>query len=174
MRNHHIRQAFHLLSSLLLAFALLTLGCKSEYRQHYERGKALEKAGDFAGAAEAFQQAVAANPEDAKTFLRLGDAHRELGQWDKALGAYEKVLSLDPKYSKAYQRMVGVFERMGQLDEAIAAGEKGLASGAFDDSESRKADLEKNLRFLRNRLKDGRGVIGPVPMESDKDTTPSK
>ena len=172
MKHRHSRAIRHLLSHLLLAFVLLTLGCKSEYRQNYNRGKTLEEKGDLAGAVEAYQKAVAADPKADKAILRLGDAHRELGQWNEALAAYEKTLALDPKYSKAYQRMVGVYERMGRLDKAIAIGEKGLAAGAFDDSKDRKTHMETTLTFLSGRLKDGRGVIGPVPMEAEKTATP--
>jgi len=174
MKNHRNCVELTLCSLLIIACVAATSGCKSEYRKQYDLAKSLEAAGDYAGAVEAYKKAVAANPGRAKVFLRLGDAQRELGQWDEALAAYEKVVSLDPKYSKAYMRMVGVYERKGQLDKAIETGEKGLAAGAFDDSETRKTELETTLTFLRNRQKDGRGVIGPVPMVLDKATTSSR
>jgi tetratricopeptide (TPR) repeat protein/TolB-like protein len=47
----------------------------------------------FAEAAQAFEKAVAANPNDTQLAVNLGDAYRALGQKDKAQASYQKAVA---------------------------------------------------------------------------------
>ena len=42
------------------------------------------------------QQAIAANPDDAKALFRLGDIHRQKGNFSAALEAYERLCAMKP------------------------------------------------------------------------------
>lgn len=42
------------------------------------------------------QQAIAANPNDAKALFRLGDIHRQKGNFSAALEAYERLCAMEP------------------------------------------------------------------------------
>lgn len=57
--------------------------------------KALEE-GRWAEAAEAFQKAVAANPDDYSALFNLSYAQAMLGKREEAIAGYEKVLTLKP------------------------------------------------------------------------------
>jgi tetratricopeptide (TPR) repeat protein len=63
----------------------------------YRRGIALYKAGDFRGAAQAWESARSAGAEDWRLYFNLGNAHARLNEPARAVLNYERALRLAPK-----------------------------------------------------------------------------
>jgi tetratricopeptide (TPR) repeat protein len=64
------------------------------------------------------QTSVAANPNDARAYMTLGDAYRAANQPNVALLAYNKATELDPQLAEAYLAMGALFVRLNALDRA--------------------------------------------------------
>ncbi len=63
---------------------------------HLERGDRLAQAGDWAGAADAYQEAVNVAASDSAAAFSLGVALLELGRRDEAVAAWQRALAIDP------------------------------------------------------------------------------
>ena len=59
-------------------------------------GWLLDEAQDYDGAIDYYERAIAANPNDAEIWRRLGLSNRTLDRFDKARDAFEKAYQLDP------------------------------------------------------------------------------
>ena len=89
-------------------------------RAHRERGSLLAEAGAHKDAINAFNAALALDPDDARTYEKRGLAHLVLGRHDAALKDLDKAVRLRPVSARlltvrGYVKMVA-----GQLDPAIA------------------------------------------------------
>jgi beta-lactamase regulating signal transducer with metallopeptidase domain/lipoprotein NlpI len=101
----------------------LTRTLTSAERQ-VQTGMAMLKAGNSAGAEEAFRMARELDPESADLHLALGNVAVRAQQYDLALAEFQAVLdTLDPDSAAAgdiHMRMGEAYRRMGKIDAAIA------------------------------------------------------
>ena len=88
---------------------------------HYEMGVALEREGNLAAAAGAYDRAIAADPSLAAARLRLVEALTALGDSARAQEVETRFLTADPHFrtAAAYRRAKELAEA-GQVDEAAA------------------------------------------------------
>jgi Flp pilus assembly protein TadD len=63
----------------------------------YKQGVALERAGEYSQAIEAFEAATTANPGFAWAYRDMGTCYYRLGDIDKARQAYAQYLTLNPR-----------------------------------------------------------------------------
>jgi tetratricopeptide (TPR) repeat protein len=95
----------------------------------YDKGVKLQQGEDYAGALNAFQQAVAIDPEFAFAWDNIGISFRRLGQYDSALVAYRKSLSIDPNgilplqnipiaylYKQEYEAAIKAYDALAAVD----------------------------------------------------------
>ena len=94
-------------SRIELAAALVLLG-----KICYERL-------DFGGAVEAFREAVAQDPANARAFGNLGLSLHELGFLQDAFNALHQAITLQPDYVVGYNNLAGVLIAMGQVGMAL-------------------------------------------------------
>jgi tetratricopeptide (TPR) repeat protein len=116
------RRAVRWVWGLLLVFSVvfnLLAGVQYHAEAHYIQGFNLLEAGNAAGAAEQYQQAVRLSPNYLKAHFYLGVALEQTGRIEEAIGQYEQVLRLDPDYIKAHFYLGAALERMGRVQEAI-------------------------------------------------------
>jgi tetratricopeptide (TPR) repeat protein len=118
-----LRQA----GSILLVGALLALPTAAGYDEIFEQGRASMRARDFAGAAEAFQQAVDLRPGEVDAWFRLGLARSANDEPDAAIAAYRKATEMDPGHTKAHNNLGNVLFRRGDYEEALTWYERALA-----------------------------------------------
>jgi tetratricopeptide (TPR) repeat protein len=94
---------------------------------HYGVGAALLDAGRVSEAQAELARAIAAAPEFAPAYSRLGDALRKQGDAAGALTQYDRALALDPNLADAYAGRGIALEALGRADEADAAYARALA-----------------------------------------------
>lgn len=79
----------------------------------------LQNDGQDKEALEQYQVIVAANPEDAQTYARIGEIYRKQGKYDLALTNLEKAQSLVPDLEEVSYDIATVYEIQGRYDDAV-------------------------------------------------------
>ena len=77
--------------------------------------------GDFRGAAEAFERAVAADPHSGALLRNLASAHRGAGDDEAELKALERALDIDRRDLIAWMRKAELHQRRNEKGEAFQA-----------------------------------------------------
>ena len=85
----------------------------------FQTGLALNSAGNYREAAEAFGRSVAIDPENPLAWMNLGTARALLGDYGEAIGALRKALRLDPKLALALSNLGEVYFRTEHFQEAL-------------------------------------------------------
>ena len=89
-------------------------------------------AGLMQKALDAFDRALAIDPQDAEAHSYRGVALAQLGRMHEALAAFDEALKINPQFAEAhYNRGVALTE-LGRTDEALAAFDRALAINPQD------------------------------------------
>jgi tetratricopeptide (TPR) repeat protein len=88
----------------------------------------LRRQGDFEGARQAAQRAIAARRDNASAWFNLGAALASLGSAAEAETAYREALSLQPRFAEAWSNLAGLLDSLGRQEEAISAYRQALAA----------------------------------------------
>ena len=104
---------------LKLTATLLTLSPDDPLVQS-SYGQALMAQQDFAGAVEAYERAVAGEPDNIAYLESLAIGYSALERPDDALRVAEALLELDPDNALAFLVRGGVFELRGDVENARA------------------------------------------------------
>ena len=91
---------------------------RTAHRQHYKQ---------YAKAAQAYQIALRAEPEDVSTWLQLGEAYVRAGRHTAGLKTLQHVLELDPENWMAMYDIGDTYLQLGSFDLAVESFEKVLA-----------------------------------------------
>ena len=75
--------------------------------------------GDAEGAKSKFEEAIAAQPDDARAYLGLGLCDEALEKFDAAEQAYRKAAEVDPSFAEARNNLGVLLRDKGELDAAI-------------------------------------------------------
>lgn len=94
---------------------------------YVSRGNALYRQGEYQGAIDMYQAALALNPVDVKARNNLGSAYLQLAMDDRATAAFQEVLRLDSSYSLAYYNLACVQARAGNVQNAAAFLQQAIA-----------------------------------------------
>jgi glycosyltransferase involved in cell wall biosynthesis len=119
----HIDQAAqHYQAALQQAlFPVLKLGA-------YNNLGSLQRArGDLAGAAAAFRQMIAIDPQFAIGHYNLGLTLKAQGQFTDAIAHYHQAIQLQPDYAEAYQNLGVTLFKLGKMPEGLQAFQKAIA-----------------------------------------------
>ena len=87
-------------------------------RWHFDRGLAYEKAGDAAGAAREYTEAIRANAADSRPIVNLGNLMFNNAQYAEAIDLYKAALAIDPRHPGALCNMGMALARMKRWPEA--------------------------------------------------------
>lgn len=88
-------------------------------RAHNNRGQALFRAGDVAGALAGYERALALQPSYPESHYNRGVALAKLGRLPEAISAYDAALRIDPRYAEASNNLGNALVASGRLPEAI-------------------------------------------------------
>jgi tetratricopeptide (TPR) repeat protein len=94
---------------------------------HYERGLALEAAGDCEGAIAAYGRAIAGRPDLADAYNNLGRVHHDRGELGDAESLYRLAICAAGNVALYWFNLGVALEDRGRFAEAIAAYEQALA-----------------------------------------------
>ncbi len=118
-------------------------------------GDALFGKGDFAGAAQEFRKAIDANPEDGRSYYRLGAALYSLRKYDEAAHAFASAFKLDYAQPYAAASSARAYAAAGDTDQAVEwlqrAATTGFDQPAFVDQHPALAALKTNPAFVAAR-----------------------
>ena len=70
-------------------------------------------------AADAYEEAIAANPDNTRYHTNLGNLYLALGRFDDALDAHAQALRLAPDLGQTHLNMGAVYYRMGRFADAL-------------------------------------------------------
>ncbi len=107
----------------------------------------------FEEALEAYERALALNPEFKAAWNNKGNTLEELKRHDEALKAYEEALRLDPKYSLAWNNKGSTLNELKRFDEALEAFNKALELNPnYKDVHFNKGIVLTNLKRYEEAL----------------------
>ncbi|HXQ25091.1 MAG TPA: tetratricopeptide repeat protein [Candidatus Acidoferrales bacterium] len=97
-------------------------------------GDAYSQAKDYAKAEDAYQKAIAGDPDDPGHRHGLAQALMEQNKYAEALEQYKKLSELEPGTSENYLRAAQLYRRLGQFDQAESSllRAKQLAPGSLE------------------------------------------
>lgn len=110
--NLSILLAIILISSISLAYAI------SNAEMWNNKGVALEKAGKYAEAIKAYDQAIKLNPKYIEAWNNKGVALFNLGRYEVSIRVYEQAIKLDPNDADVWYNKGVALEKLGKYEEA--------------------------------------------------------
>lgn len=111
-----------------------------------EKGNAFEQLGEHNKAIEAYDKAIAINPNFKYAWYNKGNALTKLGEYDKAIEAYDRAIAIDPYYRDAWNNKGIALMYLGKDDKAIEAFDKIIALYPDD------IDAKKNRNYTKMKL----------------------
>ena len=122
----------------------------------YNKGNSLLKAGNYNGAIENYDKALAIE-KDYRTYYQKGVAQKKTRDLENAKSSFEECIKLKNDFLNSYNALGGVYFQMGNYLEAIKNFEKGLtltkkASIEKTKKESIQQSIKKNLSLAYSKL----------------------
>ena len=109
-------------------------------------GRIYADAGDFAGAREAFDRALALEPGEPLTYYYMGEMLEKSGDLRSAVGAYLNAHNLAPLWERPPQKLGMVYGRLDRRGDGYYY--LGKAFELLDDDERAVADYERALKLI--------------------------
>src|SRR5260370_18732409 len=91
-----------------------------------DKGNAAAQERDYERAAEAFQRAVDADPNNARARYNLALAQQFLGDSEAAIAGYRRAIDLDPQLIDAYTNLGNLYSEIGMNEEALETFQQAL------------------------------------------------
>src|SRR5437016_8508332 len=98
-----------------------------------DKGNAAAQQGDYEGAAEAFEQAVAISPDDARARYNLALAQQYLGDSELAIAGYRRAINLDPQLLDAYVNLGILYGELGLNEDSLETFQQALELNPAND-----------------------------------------
>jgi tetratricopeptide (TPR) repeat protein len=98
----------------------------SDFYRMMDDATELQSKGDPAGAIEAWQKAIAVDPNDARVNFGLGGALTAAGRWKEAIAYFKRAAEVNPDFLEAFYGLGAAEMREQNADEAIAAWESAV------------------------------------------------
>lgn len=102
----------------------------------FNEGSKLAEAGKHPEAIEAFQKALALDPQQANILGYMAESYRTLGKLDEALEAYKKAIAINPNDGVFYTNMGVVLDKMGKSAESMEAFKKAASLNSGGSAQS--------------------------------------
>lgn len=84
-----------------------------------QRGTALIYLGEFDQAKEAFERALAIDPQHFRALTNMGNVALEQGEVDQAIEYYEQALKLNDEFANAHHNLGVAYRRKGQVGKSV-------------------------------------------------------
>jgi cytochrome c-type biogenesis protein CcmH/NrfG len=98
---------------------------------YYQGGECMEQ-GDYAGAIDAYRNAVSLDPEYLDAWFSLGYVYVQSNRLDDAADAYQHAISIEPDNVPALKGLAYVYSRLGKDEEALGIINHALAVNPTD------------------------------------------
>jgi Flp pilus assembly protein TadD len=117
---------------IFVCFLPLSGGCQTDRQERFQEfaneGVLLFQQGDFVGAREHFEVALALDAKDGNLLYNLGQCHDRLNQPDRAESYYQQCLSVAPNHPECRHALAVLLYRNGRPTEADQMIQTWLAS----------------------------------------------
>jgi len=126
---------------IILMLTMVTDGARKA-NEAYEKG-------DFAGAEQAYLEALRQNPDDARLYFNLGNALAKQGKFDEAISAYErfKDMSRDPQSNALADFNIGnIYGNQEKWDRAKEQFRSALRQNPRDDDAKYNYELSNRIQ----------------------------
>jgi tetratricopeptide (TPR) repeat protein len=124
--------------------------------------EALLNDGQTAKALQQFQVIADANPEDARTYIRIAEIYRREGKLDQALQSLKKAQSMVKDSDQISYGIAEIYQTQGRYDEAAAQLQALLKSSenktSQDDKDNRSVFLERLGTVYRDNNQDQQAI----------------
>ncbi len=134
--------------SILFISAAFAQEMKPEAGKLYNEGNSLLKAGNYNGAVEKYNQALAIE-KDYRIYYQKGVALKKSDKLDDSRIAFEECLKLSPNNEAALNALGGTYFSMGDYNKAIETFEKVLS---VSKNNSIKDKVKKNMSLAYTKL----------------------
>ena len=139
---------FFLTFTLFVSLNSFAQEMKPEAGKLYNEGNSLLKAGNYNGAVEKYDQALAIE-KDYRIFYQKGVALKKADKLDAARIAFEECLKLSPNNEAALNALGGTYFSMGDYTKAIETFDKVLS---VSKNNSIKDKVNKNMSLAYTKL----------------------
>lgn len=145
-----LRKILHLAFVVFLTFSLSSFAqeMKPEAGKLYNEGNSLLKAGNYNGAVEKYEQALAIE-KDYRIYYQKGVALKKAGKLDDARISFEECLKLSPDNEAALNALGGTFFSMGNYEKAVETFQRVLETSK---NASVKNKIKKNMSLAYTKL----------------------
>jgi len=109
---------------------------------------------DRSGTIVSLEQKTKANPQNADTWIQLGNEYFDSNQYEKAIQAYRNALELKPNNANVWTDMGIMYRRSGKPEEAIKAFDKAIEN----DPKHEISRMNKGIVLLHD-MNDTDGAI---------------
>lgn len=138
----------HVLLTLFLAWQ----ASSPETMQHLQAGASAEKNGQFAAAITEFRKATELDPQNAETFVHLGQAYLENRDYGGAIAPLKQALKLSPELRPAHQLLGYALLAQGYASQAIPHLEKAQDQAALGIAQLEAGQLADAVKNLQSAL----------------------
>jgi tetratricopeptide (TPR) repeat protein len=104
--------------------------------------------GQMDAALEQYQVIADANPEDAQTYLRIGEIYRRQGKYDQALESLKKADTMVPDSLEVPYNMAAVYQAQGRYEEALKLLQDLVKKTEKPDTSYSQADRNNRAIFV--------------------------
>ncbi|MFM9265650.1 tetratricopeptide repeat protein [Tychonema sp. BBK16] len=91
------------------------------------RGRDLQQQGEFQGAIECYERAIAIEPNNAIAYSNLGVIKQQLGEFATAIAYYRQALAIEPNLAETLSNLGSALADAGETAEAIATYDRALS-----------------------------------------------
>src|SRR5947209_11981211 len=102
-------------------------------QQWTDKDNAAAQQDDYEGTAEAFEQAITANPNDARARYNLALAQQYLGDSELAIAGYRRAIDLDPQLIDAYINLGNLYGELGLNEDSLETFQQALELNPEND-----------------------------------------
>ncbi len=92
----------------------------ADFAEHMRQGDTYFEQGAYTQALEAYNAAIALDPEQPEAYNSRGSTSMHLGQYEQAIADYSQAIALDATYVDAYYNRGLAYSETGAYDQAIA------------------------------------------------------
>ncbi len=143
-----IKVLFSVFFSILITASVFAQDMKPEAGKLYNDGNQKLKAGNYTGAVESYDQALAIE-KDYRIYYQKGIALKKLSKLDEAKDALESSLKAKTDFDAGYNALGGVYFSMGNYEKAVENFEKVLET---TKSANIKSAVKKNLAIAYAKM----------------------
>ena len=134
--------------AILITASALAQDMKPEAGKLYNDGNQKLKAGNYSGAIESYDQALAIE-KDYRIYYQKGIALKKLSKLEDAKNSFEDCLKQKPDFEAAFNALGGVYFSMGNYEKAVENFEKVLQSAKNSNV---KSAVKKNLAIAYAKM----------------------